>query len=141
MNRVIIAGSRDFDNYKMLCKFMNDFALTHGGDIEIISGTARGADKLGEKFAKENNVSLKLFPAHWEIYGRRAGYIRNKQMAECASQGDSQGFMIAFWDGKSKGTKNMIDLAQKHSLTTYIIHYTEIIDCENLDYKNLNMLS
>ena len=79
-------------------------------ELEIVSGTARGVDQLGERYALERGLKLKKFPANWDKYGRKAGYLRNKEMAEYAR------ILIAFWDGKSKGTKHMIDLAQKYGV-------------------------
>ena len=113
--KVIVAGSRNFKDYKLL-KDTLDILLSINKDIEIISGGAKGADFLGEKFANENNLKLTLFPADWSL-DKKAGYIRNKQMAE---YGDS---LVAFWDGKSKGTKMMIDLAKNLNLKMKIIMY------------------
>ena len=113
--KVIIAGSREFNDYDKLCKFC-DHILQNQKEIEIVSGTAKGADKLGEKYATEKGYSIKRFPADWNI-GKSAGYLRNKEMAEYADA------LIAFWDGKSKGTKNMIDLAKKNNLKIKICNY------------------
>ena len=123
--RIIIAGSRSFDNYDKLCKEVDEFISMQmffaglgaykSKEVEIVSGGARGADKLGERYAKEHNLRLKIFPADWDKYGKRAGYIRNTEMAEYAN------CLIAFWDGKSKGTAHMIVLAPKYDLMTAII--------------------
>lgn len=123
--RIIIAGSRSFDNYDKLCKEVDEFISMQmffaglgaykSKEVEIVSGGARGADKLGELYAKEHNLRLKIFPADWDKYDKRAGYIRNTEMAEYAN------CLIAFWDGKSKGTAHMIDLAPKYDLMTAII--------------------
>ncbi len=128
---VIIAGSRNFDNYKLL-KEKVDNILKDKKDITIVSGTANGADKLGEKYAFENNLSLKKFPADWEEHGKSAGYIRNEQMAKFSQ------ILIAFWNGKSKGTKHMIDLANKHSLDVYVFDINEVSG--NLILCNINGL-
>lgn len=114
--RVIIAGGRDFRDYPTLCKVC-DHVLSKSDDIEIISGTANGADSLGEKYAKERGYTLKQFPADWDEFGKAAGYIRNDEMAK---YGDA---LIAFWDGKSKGTGHMIDLAKKRNLKVKIQKY------------------
>jgi len=79
-------------------------------EIEIVSGTARGADEMGERFAKEKGYALKQFPADWDTFGKSAGYRRNSQMADYADA------CVVFWDGKSRGTKHMIDLAEKTGL-------------------------
>ncbi len=115
--KVIIAGGRDFNDYDLLCVNC-DKALSLQTDIEIVSGTANGADKLGEKYAKEKGYPVKEFPADWDRYKKSAGYIRNKDMANYADA------LMAFWDGKSKGTKSMIELARKYGLKIKIVKYT-----------------
>jgi len=112
--KVIIAGSRDFNDYEKLVKKC-DFYLSNVRDIEIVSGTARGADKLGERYAKERCYPIKEFPANWDEYGKSAGSIRNREMADYADA------LIAFWDGKSRGTKDMIEAAQKKGLRIKVV--------------------
>ena len=122
MHRIIIAGSRTFNNYPRLHKELKNYISKYNlkpEEIEIISGTARGADKLGENFARVNGIKCVRFPADWNTYGKSAGYIRNAEMAKYASQ--EHGVLFAFWDGKSKGTKHMIDLATKYHLEIYVI--------------------
>lgn len=77
---------------------------------EVLSGGARGADKLGERWAVDNDIPYELWLADWEKHGKAAGQIRNRQMAENAEA------LIAFWDGRSRGTKNMIDTAKELGL-------------------------
>jgi len=112
--KVIIAGSRDFNDYNLL-KTSCDNLLTQFTNIEIVSGTARGADKLGERYARERGYDIKQFPANWDKFGKSAGYIRNDEMAQYADM------LIAFWDGTSKGTKHMIDLANKRGIKVVVI--------------------
>lgn len=114
--RVIVAGGRDFDNYELLKRKM-DVLLSKTEDVEIISGTARGADTLGEEYAKEKGYKIAYFPAKWDIYGKRAGYIRNEEMANYADA------CVCFWDGVSRGTKHMINLAKKHNIKLRVINY------------------
>lgn len=114
--KVIIAGGRNFNDYQELCRVC-DYTLSEYTDIEIVSGTANGADKYGEMYANQNGYSIKQFPADWNKFGRSAGYKRNKQMSEYAD------VLIAFWDGKSKGTKYMIDLAKLANLKVKIIYF------------------
>lgn len=114
--RVIIAGGRDFTDYTLL-KYTCQKLLPNKEVVEIVCGKARGADALGEKFAKEKDYHVKPFPANWDLYGKSAGYKRNEQMAQYAD------WLIAFWDGKSKGTKHMIDLAESYYLKVFIISY------------------
>ncbi len=117
--KVIIAGGRDFDNYERL-KLVCDFTLVRYADIEIVSGGCKGADMLGERYAKENNYPIKRFDANWDKNGKAAGPIRNKEMAEYADA------LICFWDGASKGTKSMIDLANKNKLKVRVMSYSAI---------------
>lgn len=116
--RVIIAGSRDFSDYNLLrekCdRILSDQKNNH--QIVIVSGTARGADRLGEKYAKERGYEVRQYPADWDAHGKSAGFIRNREMAKNADA------LIAFWDGQSKGTKLMIDLAKDHGLAVRVIN-------------------
>lgn len=115
-NRIIVAGSRDFNDYDLL-KNKLDHYLSLLDNVVIVSGGAKGADNLGEEYAVEKGLKLVMFPADWNAHGKSAGYIRNKQMAEYATH------LIAFWDGKSKGTKHMIDLAKEYNLKIKIVNY------------------
>lgn len=125
MHRIIIAGSRGFTNYKLLTQVLSQYINgMETSEIEIISGTARGTDQLGEQFAKENNLKLTRFPADWSKYGKSAGYIRNSKMAEYAAQ--EYGVLFAFWDGESRGTQHMINLAKKAKLDVKITLYEKI---------------
>jgi hypothetical protein len=112
--KIIIAGGRTFNDYALLCQNCNK-TLSLQTEIEIVSGTANGADKLGEQYANENGYPIKKFPADWGKYGKSAGYKRNEEMAKYADA------LIAFWDGKSKGTKHMIDLANRYGLKTKVV--------------------
>ena len=85
--------------------------------MEIVCGGATGADTLGKRFAEELGYSVKMFPADWKKYGRRAGPVRNQQMGEYADA------LIAFWDGISHGTKNMIDYAMSKGLKVRVVRY------------------
>ena len=125
---VIIAGSRDFHDYNMLLYAVDKsgFEIT-----EVTSGGAGGVDALGERYAKENNLKLNRFPADWKQHGRAAGPIRNREMAKSADA------LIALWDGKSKGTKNMIDEANKQKLRLYVLHYNTT---ERLNEKPIRCL-
>lgn len=114
--RVIIAGGRDFNNYELL-KEKCDLIFSNNKPDEIVSGCAKGADCYGEMYAAENNIPKKVFMADWDAHGKAAGPIRNRQMAEYATH------LIAFWDGKSRGTKNMIDTAKEFNLPTRVIRY------------------
>lgn len=122
--RIIVAGSRDFKDYDLLqdtlMKFLSE---TDNTKVRFISGMARGADTLGEQFASSHGYDVVRFPADWDGLGRKAGYIRNAEMAKYASEEGSIGLLFAFWDGKSRGTMHMINLAKQHGLTVHVIDY------------------
>ena len=126
--RIIIAGCRSFNNYDLLCEKVNHVInplLKEGvskSNITLISGGALGADLNGERYGNEFGYNIKRFPAEWNIYGKPAGMIRNRQMAEYASEEGYDGILIAFWNGTSRGTKNMIDNAKKYKLKTIVVY-------------------
>jgi len=115
--RLIVAGGREFNNYKFLSKKLDRILSNTKGPITIISGGALGADKLGEDYAEDNDLSIVRMPAEWDKYGKSAGYKRNKQMAEIATH------CVCFWDGESKGTKHMIDIAKAKGLPLRVVKY------------------
>lgn len=115
-NRVIIAGGRNFDDYVLLFNKVQKYTMNMVS-FEIVSGGAKGADSLGERYAKVNKVPLKIFKADWDKYGKGAGHIRNREMAEYATH------LIAFWDGKSRGTENMINTAKELGLKVKVVRY------------------
>lgn len=110
--RVIIAGTRDFSDYQLLRDKCDAILSSKRQDsnIIIVSGTARGADRLGERYARERGFQLRRFPADWLNDEKKAGPIRNAKMADNADA------LIAFWDGESRGTKNMIETAKRKGL-------------------------
>ena len=114
MRKVIIAGSRTFNDFNFLKNKCYEFIPE---DSIVVSGGAKGADALGEKYAKHWGHLIKKFPANWDEYGKKAGYLRNEEMAKYADM------LIVFWDGQSKGTKHMIDLALKYKLETHVFIY------------------
>ncbi len=116
--KVIIAGGRHFDDYELLQTAMSQFIREiEPTSIEVVSGGARGADALGEHWAKDRGYPLTVFKADWDKYGKSAGYRRNAEMAEYADA------CMCFWDGESKGTKHMIDLSIKKNLISYTERY------------------
>ena len=117
--KVIIAGGRDFNDVKLLEDSVGRTleVKLRTTPIEIVCGRANGADTLGEVYALDRGIKLKYFPADWDKHGKKAGYLRNEQMAKYADA------LIAFWDGKSKGTDSMIKLAKKHNLKTKVVRY------------------
>lgn len=101
--KAIIAGSRECTNkeqiFAILDEMLKSFDIT-----EVVCGMARGVDLIGKEWADLKGITVKKFPAEWDKYGRSAGPIRNKQMADYADG------LFTFWDGDSRGTKNMIEL-------------------------------
>lgn len=110
--KTIVAGPRDCNDRELVFN-----ALTFAGEYitEVVSGGAKGVDTLGELWAAENGVPVKRFPADWDYHGRKAGPIRNRQMAEYADA------LIAFWDDESKGTGNMIKQARGMGLQVVVL--------------------
>ena len=117
--KVIIAGSRSFSNYKLLKEKCNGYLREKRKEynIIIVSGGARGADALGERYAKDEGFDLEVYPAQWKKYGKSAGFRRNEQMSEVADG------LIAFWDGESHGTKHMIEIMENKGLFVKVVNY------------------
>ena len=111
--KTIIAGSRMITDPFLLEEAigLSGFKIT-----EVVSGTCRGVDKMGEDWAKRNDIPIKQFPPVWGMFGRSAGPLRNATMANYADA------LIALWDNKSRGTKNMIDVANKLGLRVSIYY-------------------
>lgn len=129
--KVIIAGSRNLSDYELVKNYCSS-VLKNKTDIEVVSGSCDcgtvtfvrsdgtkvyGADGLGERFAMEHGYSVKLFPADWKRYGKFAGYSRNRDMGHYAEA------LIAFWDGISKGTNLMINIARDLKLLVRVKLY------------------
>jgi len=119
--KIIIAGGREFNDLSMMTEKM-DFFLSKSVDmnLEIVSGVAKGADLLGEEYAKLRNYPIKRFHADWDKYNKGAGYRRNTEMAEYADA------LIAFWDGESRGTMHMINIAKKKGLQVKVVKYIPV---------------
>ena len=109
--KTIIAGSRNLAEDSLVQEAIRE---SHFNITEVVSGGAVGIDELGEEWSRKNNVRLTRFIPDWTSYGKAAGVIRNGEMASYAEA------LIAVWDGKSRGTKNMIDQAKKLGLKVYV---------------------
>lgn len=114
--RTIIAGGRHFGCLYTIRHTINNLPDCNKPS-SVSCGKAKGADTLGEVWAVQNAISVDYFDADWDELGKRAGFVRNVDMAKHSEQ------LIAFWDGKSKGTKHMIDTALKYKLVVHIIRY------------------
>lgn len=118
--KLIIAGGRDFNDYPLLQIETQRFLVEcnfNPTQLIIVSGNAKGADTLGEIFAEKYHFPITSFPANWNEFGKRAGPIRNEEMAKFATHA------IIFWDSVSSGSKNMIENAKKYNLTYKVINY------------------
>lgn len=117
--KLIVAGGRDFTNRELLNVAIKQTIgeLPDGLKVSIVSGMAAGADSLGYEWAMHNNCQVYRHYAEWKKYGRRAGYLRNEEMAN-----QSQG-LLAFWDGESKGTQHMIQIARNKNLYVKVVPY------------------
>lgn len=107
-----VVGSRGFSNYNLLKRELDNLRIS-----KIISGGARGADSLAEVYARKNEIEVKIFPADWNKHGRRAGYLRNKEIVEECD------YLIAFWDGNSRGTAHSIELARAQGKLLKVVRY------------------
>lgn len=123
--RVIIAGGSNFKDYELLKKKVDNILSSINDPITIISGHCMdkernviGADKLGEDYAYEKGYDLEMYPANWKRYGKPAGPIRNKKMAHQRIDA-----VILFWNGFSRGTKSMKEIAESMSIPTRVIRY------------------
>lgn len=125
MQKIIIAGLRNFTNYPFFRDKMDSFLRCNFIDtnnIEFVSGGASGVDFLAEKYSAEKKIPIKVFPADWMMYGKSAGPIRNSQMADYA--GDD-GVLIAFWDYHSRGTGHMVRTAKKKGMLVHIVNVND----------------
>ena len=124
---LLVAGSRNYNNYSEFTKSMDILLKTQvsmGKEIVIVSGGARGADFLAEKYAKDKGYKVKVFKANWDLYGKSAGYKRNAEMHDFLSKQQSRG-CVCFWDMNSPGTKNNFGLCQKNKTPLRVFSITE----------------
>lgn len=120
----LVVGSRGFRDYSLLKERLDYYLQNQGDEAVIVSGGANGADSLAEQYAKERGLPLKVFHADWQTHGKGAGYIRNKQMHKYLSKQSKRG-VVAFWDGKSKGTTHSFDLAKEYGNPLKIVRERE----------------
>jgi hypothetical protein len=118
--RMIVAGGRDYSNQNVVNYYIDrvkDVCDSRGLNLVIVCGMATGADTLGRNYAISNGLEVLEFPANWNRYGKSAGYIRNKEMGNVADSA------IVFWDGRSKGSKLMIDIMHELKKPVIAISY------------------
>ena len=117
---MIVAGGRDYSNQNVVNYYIDrvkDVCDSRGLNLVIVCGMATGADTLGRNYAISNGLEVLEFPADWNKYGKSAGYIRNKEMGDVADSA------IVFWDGRSKGSKLMIDIMHELKKPVVAISY------------------
>ena len=118
MIKIGVIGSRSFNNYELAKRTLDPYL---GKVWVIVSGGAKGADSLGEKWAIENNIKTCIYKPDWKTYGKKAGFIRNVDIIE-----DSD-IVIAFWDALSRGTEHSINLAKEMGKKVIIIYFNKNI--------------
>lgn len=114
--RVIIAGGREFQDYRLLAQKC-DLFFSRKKPTAILCGGARGADELGKRYGEKHGIPITMYPAKWGKYGKRAGMVRNREMLQDADA------LVAFWDGQSHGTGNMIEIAKQKGIPIRIVRY------------------
>lgn len=117
---LIIAGCRDFTDRFIIYEGIDAFITEYGMPHCIIEGGATGVDQIAGEYAREHNIPLQIFKADWNKYGRAAGPIRNEKMAKHGTH------LLAFWDGESRGTKNMIETAERYGLPVCVVGIMEL---------------
>lgn len=112
--KLAVVGSRDFNNYSLAEKAISEL-VQKNSITELISGGAGGADLLAERYAKEHSIPITVHRPDWAGHKRGAGHRRNETIVNSAD------LVLAFWDGKSKGTKHTLDLACKLGKKVHIV--------------------
>lgn len=118
--KIIIAGSRYLDDYWAVDKAIKDSGFLELGVDEIVLGGCKGVDKAAEHWAHNNKIDVVIFPANWGKHGKAAGPIRNKKMSRYVYDTDDVVGLVAVWDGKSRGTKCMIDIMKRVTSNIHI---------------------
>jgi len=113
-----VVGSRNFNDYDLMKRYLDKIHSIEPITC-IVSGGAQGADKLGEQWAKENNILTDIYLPDWNKYGKKAGFLRNVDIITNSDK------CIAYWNGVSKGTKHTIDICKKEGKKCKIV-YTSI---------------
>jgi hypothetical protein len=118
MNKIAVIGSRTFNDYKLLETTIDNYTISRGiSSFSLVSGGARGADKLAEWYSTRKGKIILVLKADWGLFGKSAGFRRNLQVISNCTE------VIAFWDGKSKGTAHAIELAKKQNKPVTIVYF------------------
>ena len=119
--KIAVIGSRDFRDRRLMREVLSKLT-----PFTLVSGGARGADRLAEEFADRNKLDKLIFLPDWETHGNSAGYIRNVSIINNCDQ------VVAFWDGKSRGTRHSIDYATKLKKPVKVVTFSNHRDTTNL---------
>ena len=114
MFKLVVAGSRSFSDFDRLAADLDRLLVRRFLDVEIVSGGAAGADALAERYARSRGLAFRAFPADWRRWGKLAGPIRNRQMADYGSA------VVVYWDGRSRGSADMISSASAAGLRVVV---------------------
>lgn len=114
VSRVIVCGSRGYQDRNKIANALYDLALEFANPL-IVHGYARGADRIAHQEAQKLGLLIETHPAEWDQFGKAAGFIRNQRMADLGAR-----VCLAFWDGRSSGTKDMMDRARKKGIEVRI---------------------
>lgn len=120
--KILVCGGRDYNNFDYLY-YALDTAVAQLGPFVVIHGGCRGADRLACDWANTRGIPVEEFPANWDAHGKAAGFIRNTEMILACDR------VIAFWDGKSKGTAHTIGLAKDRGIPVHVIEYKMVTVC------------
>lgn len=116
--KLAIVGSRGFQDYDALSEFIDKTIKENSYEIiGVISGGAKGADSLGELWAKTKGYPITIYQAEWDKYGKSAGFRRNYDIIKNCD------IVFAFWDGESKGTKHDLELAKQFRKPIFLYNY------------------
>ena len=116
--KIGVIGSRSFNDYQLLKRTLDEYL---GKVWVIVSGGAKGADSLGEKWAEENNIKTCIYKPDWDTHGKSAGFIRNKDIV------NESDIVIAFWDSLSRGTEHSIKLTREMGKEVRIVYFNKVI--------------
>ena len=119
MAKIVIAGCRDFTDYEKASAFITQCLEFLEESPVILCGGCRGADRLGERYAMEHRLPIEYYPADWKQFGNLAGPMRNETMARICD------YVICFWDGRSRGTADMIRRGREHGKQVFIMSTLE----------------
>jgi hypothetical protein len=114
---ILVSGSLSFEDYPLLCATLDHLLAGGGESVVIVTGGAKGAETLGERYAGERGFAVKQFLADWETYGRGAKVIRNTRMVEAAD------CAVFFWDGKSKAVAELIEKAEARGIPVEVVRF------------------